>query len=120
MFGHLYNISDVAATPSDIEGVLTGLEWFREELNGYFGEPQLSQTSDGWSVVVVSPHTGRVCSVYRGPVAVWPASREGFPRCQLPPPWHRLALFTALLAVATGASVTAWREPAGGAESSEG
>jgi len=119
MFGHLYNISDFAETPSDIEGVMTGLEWFREGVNGNFGEPRLTQTSDGWSVVVVSPHSGRVCAVYRGPVAAWPATREGVPRCQLPPPWHRLAVFAALLAVSTAVSVTSWRDPTEPSRSSE-
>jgi hypothetical protein len=110
MFGHLYNVSYAARTGSDLEGVMTGLEWYREATDGYFGEPELTETGDGWYVVLVSPRSGRVCSVYRGSVGVWPAIREGLPRCRLPPPWDRLALFVALLLGGTVASVTAWRD----------
>ena len=99
MFGHLYNIADVAEGPSDLAEVAQGIEWFREGTKDYFGEPQFERTVDGWIVSVVSPHTGRVCAVYRGSVGAWPATKEGFPRCRLPPPWGRLAVFLGMLAV---------------------
>lgn len=85
----------------DLDAVRAAVERVREETDSYFGHGELVVDGEGagWSFTMVSPHTGRVCSVYSGVPAVWPAVTEERPRCRWPPQWQKLAGWVLLLLV---------------------
>lgn len=97
MYGHLMWFGEAIPTAdASLVDLNAQLARYREETNAYFGDGAVTLTPDGWAATLESPHSGRICAIYRGSTAPWPALREGRARCKLPPPWGRLALWLAL------------------------